>query len=249
MWLSRMSKGFDASVQAGKTLDERFGKPAEFTPPSDGSIAPDRIEVFLAVRDATAPPRAAIVNIFSQFPNHEEAEAFEKKPFTEKLLTSFSLARSSMGLPTTLAEFFKLRDEALVSHGMGMGEYSYIYTLAYQSWLKHSPRDGPVEGDQESNTTPAVPVRVHDNMVAILENQGASLPPETSPAWRERLAAEIAAMKEDSTRIPWQDGVPETTAASFEPYRERLEATYAGATNLFELARNRKHGTFSYQAE
>lgn len=249
MWFSRMSKGFDASVQAGKTLDERFGTPAEFTPPGDGVVAPARIEIFLAVRDAMAPSRNAIANIFSQFPNREEAEAFEKKPFTEKLLTGFSLARSSMGLPTTLAEFFKLRDESLVANGMGMGEYSYIYILAYQSWLKHPPRDGPIEGDESTATTPAVPIRVHDNLVTILENQAAALPSDTPQAWRDQLAAEIAAMKGDSTRIPWQDGLPEPIAAGFEPYRARFEATYTPSTNLFELARNRKHGSFSYEAE
>ncbi len=251
MWLSRMSKGFDASAEASKVLDERFGKPAAFTPPGDGAIAPARVEAFLAVRDATGPARAAIVEIFSKFPTREEAEAFEKKPFTEKLLTGMGIARTGMSLPTTLADFFKMRDEAMLAQEMGMGEYSYIYTLAYQSWLGHSPDDGPPFDDDEGGAPmqPGVQWRIQGDLVAMLENQAASLPPDTPQAWRDRLAAEIGAMKEDRSRTLWQDGLPDALAGSLEPYRTRIEGTYTPSTHPFELARNRKKGSFSYQTD
>lgn len=251
MWLSRMSKGFDASVEAGKTLDERFGKPAAFTPPWDGIIAPARIEVFLAVRDATGPTRAAITELFGRFPTRQEAEELDKKPISEKLLTGFGLARTGMSLPTALAEFFKLRDETLVAHEMGMGEYSYIYTIAYQSWLGHPADDGPLFAKDEGTAPmrPSVRWRIQGDLVTMIENQASALPPDAPEAWRDRLAAEIAALKQDHARIPWQDGLPEAIAVSLEPYRARFEASYSPASNLFELARNQKRGSFSYQAE
>jgi len=250
MWISRMSKGFEASSKATATLDERYGKPAQFTPSGDGAIAPARIEVFLAVRDATAPSRAAIAGTFSKFPSREEAEALDKKPMLEKLLTGMGIARVGMSLPTAIADFFKLRDEAMLANDMGMGEYSYIYMLAFQSWLGHSPDDGPLsEKHQGSAMQPGVQGRIQGELVAMLENQAASLPPDAPQAWRDGLAAEIAAMKEDRSRILWQDGLPETIARSLEPYRERLEASYVPSTHPFELARNRKTGSLSYTAE
>jgi hypothetical protein len=246
-----MTQGFEASAKASTTLDERFGKPSEFTPPDDGAIPPARIEAFLAVREATGPARAAIAGIFGRFPTREEAEALDKKPFTEKLVTGFGIARTGMGLPTAIADFFQIRDEALVAQEMGMGEYSYIYTLAYHSWLGHDPADAPLrEHPEGSAPVPAgVQWRIQTDLVAMLENQAASLPTDAPQAWRDRLAAEIAALKEDRSRVPWQGDVPETVAASLEPYRARLEASYTPATNLFELARNRKKGSFSYQSE
>ena len=35
------------------------------------------------------------------------------------------------------------RAEALLEHGMGLGEYYYIHTLVYHWWLGHDPIDGP----------------------------------------------------------------------------------------------------------
>lgn len=251
MWLSRMSKEFDASSQASTTLDERFGKPSQFGPSADGAVPPDRMEAFLAVRDATAPTRTAIAGIFAKFPTREEAEALENAPFFEKITRGFGIARTGMELPTTLGEFFRVRDETLLAQEMGMGEYSYIYVLVYHTWLGHPPVDGPLrDGSEGAAPVPAgVQGRIHDNLATMLENQAAALPAGAPQEWRDRLAAEIAALKEDATRIPWKDGLPEAIAASFAPYRDRLEASYVPATNLFELARNRKRGAMQYTSE
>jgi hypothetical protein len=251
MWIGRVMKGMEASTQASGALDERFGKPTAFTPSGDGAVPSARMEAFLAVREATAPARVSIAGFFDSLPTREEAEAMDKAPFTEKLVKGFGFARTGMGIPTALADFFKIRDESLLAQEMGMGEYTYIYVLAYQSWLGHPPGDGPLRDDSPgaAPVPPRVLVRIQSDLLTILENQAAALPVDTPQARRDQLAAEIAAMKEDSGRIPWKDGVPDAVAVSFEPYRDRLEASYARATNVFELARNRRHGRFSYEAE
>ena len=72
---------------------------------------------------------------------------------------------------------------------------------------------------------------------------------EGDAAAREALANEIAAMEDDRRRLPWQDGLPATLAASLEPHRERLEATYDPVANAFELGRNRRRGRLTVTAE
>ncbi len=42
-----------------------------------------------------------------------------------------------------LLDFVDARNQALVDHGMGVGEYLYIYSTAYYSWLGKDPADGP----------------------------------------------------------------------------------------------------------
>ena len=54
-------------------------------------------------------------------------------------------------------------------------------------------------------------------------------------AWRERLAAEIAALEADERRLPWADGLPEILEASLRPFRDRLETSYSPMINLFEI--------------
>ena len=88
--------------------------------------------------------------------------------------------------------------------------------------------------------------RIRRDLIAMLNNQLAALPPEAAdPAlesWRQELAAEIAALDEDPQRGIWPDGLPAAIQVSLEPYRERLEASYSPILNVLELSRNRRQG-------
>jgi hypothetical protein len=82
----------------------------------------------------------------------------------------------------------------------------------------------------------------------MLRNQLASLPSaDTDRA--AALTAEIEAMERDPERWPWQDGLPADIARGFEPYRERLEASYDAPMNALELMRAEKTGSFQYQVK
>jgi hypothetical protein len=71
------------------------------------------------------------------------------------------------------------------------------------------------------------------NQLEKLEEREAAVMPEE---WRQTLAAEIEAMREDKERLPWQDGVPAVIEASLKLYRERLQNSYSSMTNPLELA-------------
>ena len=49
------------------------------------------------------------------------------------------------------------------------------------------------------------------------------------------LGAEVEALKLESLRFPWEEGLPEQIRASLEPYRDRLAATYDPLTSVIEM--------------
>ena len=252
------TEGFKGAIETRKVIDETFGEPGEFVPRPDGSVAPERMEAFLAVRDATQPARDEIVAFFGQVPLTEaEARELEDKPTLEKMGSIFKLVTSAFGLGKGIGNLMEARNSALIEAEIGMGEYSYIYTLAYYAWLGHSPDDGPgddrSEGDDPVLGDMRIESNLHDHLLQMLHNQLAVLPKAEDGAaadeWRAELGAEIERLESDSSALPWQHGLPSAIAGSFEPFRERLEPTYGAASNPFELSRNKQSGKFSFTTE
>ncbi|MEM7350689.1 MAG: hypothetical protein AAF657_07785 [Acidobacteriota bacterium] len=251
------TRGFDAAVETRTSLEERFGASSEYVPPPDGVVPKARIEAFLAIRDATAPARQHVEVTFAEIPmNPEAARELEAQGFVEQMRSVLRITRSSMSLGARLGRIFEARNQALLAQGMGLGEYTYIYALAYYSWLGHAPTDGPENAGSADDSgfgpqmSSAFMGRVRKDLLQMLRNQLQSLPSDGSTGeQRAILQAEIEAMESDRRRIPWQGNMPPAIAVTFEPYRARLEASYSPVTNAFELGRNRRQGRFSVQAE
>ncbi len=126
------TEGFKGAIETREVLDATFGEPGEFVPQPDGSVPPDRMEAFLFVRNATQPPRESIIAVFGQMPMSEsEARELEDKPTMEKIGSIFKLTSSAFGLGREIGELMEERNKALIEAEIGMGEYSYIYTMAY----------------------------------------------------------------------------------------------------------------------
>jgi hypothetical protein len=253
IFLRGMVESFESAVEIREVLDERFGEVGSFVPPADGAIPADRMEKFLTVRDATADAREGIERLFRSIPmTIEQQRELEEQSFWGKLSTALKIGKDAMGLGPGMGDLFDARNRTLVEQGMGMGEYTYIYVLAYYSYLGHSPEDGPdaeTDGDVEIDLGSTFSRRVHRDLVQMMKNQLAALPEGTEPAWRAALEAEIAVLEPRHRRQPWADGLPGPVLASLEPHRERLLASWSAAANPFELARNKKRGAFSFTAE
>lgn len=248
-------EGFDHAVQAHEELDQRFGGVDQFTPWPDGAIPATRVEAFLDVRASTAEARRQLAVKLSAIPLSEsEARDLEAKPAGEKALSIFKIIRSAFGLGAELGGFFDARNAALLEQGMGMGEYTYLYALLYYAFLGGSPDDGPASDRDEEDrvevsfSSVTSSRRVHDSLLSMLRNQLQGLPPDAAASQRQALAREIEALERDRRRYPWTDGLPPATAASLEPFRERLLATYDPVSNPFELAITTRKG-FSVTAE
>jgi len=241
----KVVREFDTAETVGREVSSRFGEGEDFTPSADGTIAPERIEVFLEIRETTAPERAELEASLGRL-----AKGAEGSP--DGVIGTI---RSALGMLPKMARYIGRRNQIFLDRGMGPGEYLYLYSVAYFSWLGHPSEDGPpfmlVEEEGQAG------VRAGDNeavlaqrgenirrllnrqLLPVLENQLAALglAEETDPdgGWREALVGEVAAMEADPLRLPWQDGVPEVIRGSLEPYRERFEKSYSALCNPVEV--------------
>jgi hypothetical protein len=231
------------------TLTERYGKITDFCPNPDGTFSPDRVETFLAVREAFGPTREKLeISMKTLQDRIGQSEVEVKKP-----KNVFQMIRVGVGLIPQIGEFIKSRNQALLDSGMGMGEYYYIYAVAFYSWLEHLPEDGPdfqiIGPDDERSSWDQDEVleerrdvslrRLHRMLLPMLQNQleklSAADPSGTLDDWRTTLEAEIEAMEADRLRLPWQDGLPNVIESSLKSFRYQLEQSYNKMTNPLEL--------------
>ena len=233
-------------------LTERYGEIRDFCPEPEGAIGPSQIEAFLSVRDAFAPFREKLeISMQGLQDRAGKSEVEVKKP-----KNVFEMVKLGFGLVPQIAEFLKFRNESLLDAKMGMGEYYYIYAIAYFSWLGKLPEDGPdleVTGEEDRGVRldemdieeireerrDSMLRRLHRTLLPMLQNQNEKLMARgssyTQSEWRDLLKAEIQAMEEDRFRLPWEDGLPDVIRASLDPYRDRFEQSYNVMTNPFEL--------------
>ena len=254
MGVRSMTKGFNDAVELRSEIEQNFGGREGYVPPADGAIPADRMEAFLAVRDATQPARDEIARVFGSFPTSEDQiRELDEAPTMDKLLAAWNMTGAAFGMGGSMGDLFAARNEALMAQQMGFGEYGYIYWLAYFAMLGRDPEAGPMDSadpniDMTMNMGMMHDGEVRDALVAGLEKQLESVPADNAE-WRGQLEQELQALRSDRGRVPWQDGLPPAIAASLEPYRERLEATYHPAANPFELALNRKQGRMGFTTE
>lgn len=235
------------------SLNTRFGVASAFVPAPDGAVPADRMEAFLAVRDDMSPSRAAMSEMLTVLDG--EGGWIAK-------------SRAGLKLVPSVMDFAAERNRALMAHGMGEGEYLYIYSLAYFDLLGVDPGDGPgfVLSSDDHNEEDGVKIDwgarhnskaahekrvrrvrhfVNGVMTPVLEHQLAAvkdaLPAGADPAadpWASRLGAEVEAMKLETLRLPWEDGLPDRIRASLEPYRDRLKSTYDPIVAVVEIGLN-----------
>jgi hypothetical protein len=104
-----------------------------YSPPQGGIPAPDRIEVFLEVRKDLVPWRRTMASASGQFATDRERQ---RAGGIKDLLR---VVNTGSDLMPVYAGFWVARNQTLLEHGMGPGEYAYIYRLVYYTWLKREP--------------------------------------------------------------------------------------------------------------
>ena len=242
---------FEDTEAMTEVLTERFGRIPDFCPDPDGTIRPERIEAFLSARDSFAPIRESIAKSLETLSQKKDVHDVE----VGKPKSMFTMLRLGFGIIPQTAEFIKTKNEALLEAEMGLGEYYYIYVVAYYSWLKKNPEDGPgfqIVGlgeerdfeywDQEETKEmhrDRMLRRVNRMLQSMLHNQLGKLneeeSTETSKDWQRMLEKEIETLEQDRERLLWQDGLPEAIEASLRPYRDQFEASYNPMTNPLEI--------------
>lgn len=239
-WVETATEAIENAEQTERALVDSYGRPGDFHPPVEPGLTADRLEVFLAVRDGLAEERTAFADSISALaPGGEDGGG-----------GGFRTARTVAGLPSRIFSFVNARNKALLDHGMGFGEYTWIYWLTYNAWLGHPANESELHEimKERSDSEGRMQVqfggpeedelawRIRRDVSEMLQNLEADLAadPERGEL-RALVVEELNALGLDPDRIPWEDGLPEPFADGLEAYRDRLEASYSRATNPFEL--------------
>jgi len=239
-------RGIEKAAESQEALVGELGGVDDYVPPGDGAPAADRLEMFVQVREVTADARREVEAAAARLPPPGLSEE-------EAVIGRIRVGLDLLGdLIDSIGTYVEARNHALLERGMGLGEYVYLYTLTYNSWLGHSPgeapetREGPdgvrvgvFDDNHALFSEEAVRRRYRRYVLGMVHEQMASVRPESGAAeaepWRARLEREIQRLEVDPGRVLWQDGLPEAIEAALEPFQQRLEATWSASTNRVEL--------------
>lgn len=229
--------GLQTAAETRHQLEQRFGRSRDFVAPAVGAPTADRLEVFLAVREAMAPQRSKVESALA---------ALDAGP-GEGPAAGLRAARVGFGLATGLGELLTARNQALLEQGMGPGEFTWLTALAFAPQLRATFEPAPraAEATPEGSVTVRMEGdlgfddarrELHRSIRTMIRNRlDAESPDELQPAWRAALEAELAALDADPGRLPWADGVPAEVDEALAPSRDRLDATFAPHAAPLEL--------------
>jgi len=246
--ISNIVERFEETEAAMDEVKEKYGRISEFSPHPEGTIHPERIEAFLSVRSAMAPEREEMEQNLAMLSEVKE------RGWEESSRGTLETIQGGLNLIPQIAQFLTSRNEALIESGMGLGEYYYIYVVAYYSWLGKSPADGPAFQLNGNNRDDADPFEIRENrrerilrqlhrqFLPMLENQASELNQlegrQDLADWREALLGEISKMEDDPYHLPWITDLPRVIENSLTQFRDRLEASYSVMCNPIEVTVN-----------
>ncbi|MGD2294997.1 MAG: hypothetical protein PVF22_04090, partial [Candidatus Aminicenantes bacterium] len=131
---------FEETEDITNALKDLYGEIEDYVPEPDGAIRYDRLEAFLSVRVRMSPAREKLDNSLSII---EQARKDKDEVGVRTPGRGIRVFKTAFGLIPQIGDFFTSRSQSLLEVKMGLGEYYYIYVLAYYSWLGKSPGDGP----------------------------------------------------------------------------------------------------------
>lgn len=218
-----------AAKQTEQDLIDRYATVPEYLPAADGAVAPPRMEIFLAVRRALL---AGTGNTQETYARLNASLAKDDISTAEGVET----IKDAMSALPRMVEFYNVRNSELLTRGMGLGEYFYIYAVAYGEQLCPPVAEGSLAAECEFVTP-----RTTREMARILRNQLANVDAPPTAELAKALQREIYGLEQGEIVLPWQEGRPAALAASLAPYLEQLEPLFCEATRELELGQKNKH--------
>lgn len=238
------------AVETRRALDTAFPSQDVFTPPLDGIVRSDRMERFLAVRRTLMGECGAFTSYRAAFQGMEELDRAEEEPAAGDFFSRMRAVASALRkMGPAVGEYAIARNEALLANSMGLGEYTWIYVLAYYSWMGNRPLNFPVD---DGSRTKIFHGRVRAEVGAMMARHVADLRAAAdttrgnATSRLERAVtvwqAELDSLEGSADHLPFQDGLPRELEASFIPYRDSLDSLYCPATGELEVMRTVKTG-------
>jgi len=208
--------GYRKASVARDRLEQVHDTQDDFTPPATGDIPRDRLQRFVAVRGTLFPLCEKVSEhqrLFARIQGHFDSEG----PSDGSLLRDGLRAATSMlRVGRDFGDYVTARNEALLAEEMGLGEYTWVYVVAYYSWLGHEPV-AAIEGESRPSVfydrvLPQVREMIRRQVVEAGDSR-------TAAAWR----SELEALDGDRQRVPFEDGLPPELESSLSPFRDELE--------------------------
>jgi hypothetical protein len=167
---------------------------------------------------------------------------------TRELWTDLgSVAKGLFRFATTANQYAVVRNEALLAHELGLGEYTWIYVVTYYSWLQNHP----VELMPDDPHPRILRGRVRGDLIGMMQRHVAELEaalagqpsdPHSLEGSLDTWRSELTALKRSDDRLPFQDGAPPCLASSMEPFRQELQDTFCAASGELDIAGTEKSG-------
>jgi hypothetical protein len=256
-WVKKSIPTHDLKA-ARATLRERFGDSDSFVPALDGHLDPARLETFVATRESLLARRTELGSRLTTFAVTVREKRETHHDWVQRGLDALSMAQGGVGLYGSVVAYLQSYTDRLLAAGMGEGEYAYLYSLAYFSWLQWDPLGKPA--DVEAFRKMGIEEQVLEawrergrTLRHQLENAQGALQqkPQRTRAEEATLALlgpEIEAARA-SGRFPFAGHVPAAWATVLEPYRARLMATqpHTAAEAALELVRVADHNDRGFQ--
>jgi hypothetical protein len=232
----------DQVQEARNALLERYGEREAFVPDLEGRLRPERIELFVAVRESLIATRSEIGSRLEGFIGRTKGESWEGRSAFQKIIEGMSVAKGGVGLFREATEYIGIRAERLLDAGMGEGEYTYLFCLMTYSWLQWDPAQALDEEWFEA----------HDMMDAIdefrsqhrrvfmkqLRNERRDLEDLSERSAAQEKALEQVSRALDEVRgddFPYEGAMPPAWTEALEPFRARFEATLPRAPGEYIL--------------
>jgi hypothetical protein len=242
---NRIGKVVKDVSRAEDSMEELISAEGDFkgyVPAGDVSLTVDRVERFVRIREELQGNQDVLSQVFQEFPI-QDLKDLDAKNKEMKFRQVWNIGRKFAGLLNPVGAYIADRNEMLLREQMSIGEYSWIYSVTYYSWLKHDMATVPKLGGEDlgsfgdddsplSQTTQRH--RYRRVMLKILANRVESRPDDTSELWTD-LERELRRMENAPSAIFWEAGLPEGEAMILEPFRDRLEATWHDDSNVLEL--------------
>ena len=213
-----------SASRARDRLEARFGAPGDFRPAPDGAIPAERLRAFLDVGARLAGSCEESEDLQAKMRRVERLDEGELPSGREVAGSTRGLAFVTAEIAPFIGTFFDRRNQALLEAEMGLGEYAYIFALAYRDRIAGEPTRGELffEGGLSPDVLGA--------LRSCLSNQLDGATGDDAPAGRHRsLEREIRLMREDPQRLPWADRLPDAVQESLAPFRDRLDDIYCAS--------------------
>lgn len=214
-------------------LHQRFGDRDAFTPPLDGLLPVDRLDLFVALRESLATRRDDAGNGLVTFVHRVKETEDSDRSALQKLGHTLSMAHGGADMVAGVVSYFADLQRLLLDGGMGDGEFAYWYCLTGFAWLEWEPlADAELDASLDELGLRRDVEDQRDDLLRLfhrhlrnarreLEAEGARTPEQ------ERMLALIAEELDRDraeSATPFGERFPATWSETLAPYRSRLEA-------------------------